>query len=596
MRTLACLALSAFLASCGGGGGGDDADGDATEDAIDDATDASTEEPSGSHTFDDEVRVERGEAYAIHIGPDGEITPDPVLNPLDELPDTAAEAVLASPGWIQEDLARTLWHLEPAQADTLAGFIMAADPLEVDEVAWSIAVTAPQVLSWMLAGNHARLFGENADAIYAMDGLLTYARLVELDDMTTLEVDGETGTYQLDPEMYYWYVVYPRAYMGLPSYFEGNFWRTMFRITTPTAPDIAEAVAAAATIQEAAEAVGYWIQDIMTFGYGTNELQPVEIYQNRFGSCGQYSIITTAAAKTVFIPTASVSARADDHEWNELWDGRWIMWDNSLGDMPSNPNYPYIDWPEIMDDDLYTSGGVFGEVAHVLRYREDGAIFACDQYTGYEQQVTITVRDASGDPVEGARVIARSAESGYHPCTWSYTDHQGAAVFMLGDDLAFGFTSDHPLFGTQPPGGVDPTLWTYEDEAPTEDSVAFGDSYARSLTDAGAPAGDHPLTLDFTVLSTEQRRVNVITEGFDLGDTYPGTFEGGVIDVYLVDQAGYDAFAAGGAFDAYSVHLASEEGSMELTIPAGEDWYVILDNALWPVSTKFVSVQITSGS
>ena len=69
-----------------------------------------------------------------------------------------------------------------------------------------------------------------------------------------------------------------------------------------------------------------------------------------------------------------------------------------------------------------------------------------------------------------------------------------------------------------------------------------------------------------------------------------------MIDVYLVDQAGHDAFLAGGAYDAHAVQLAAGEGSTELTIPSGEDWYVILDNALWPASTKFGSVQITSGS
>jgi len=77
LRTLAYLALTALIASCGGGGGGGGED--AATDAEDDAADAATEEPSGSFTLDEEIRVERGEAFAIHIGPDGAITPDPVL-------------------------------------------------------------------------------------------------------------------------------------------------------------------------------------------------------------------------------------------------------------------------------------------------------------------------------------------------------------------------------------------------------------------------------------------------------------------------------------------------------------------------------------
>jgi hypothetical protein len=446
----------------------------------------------------------------------------------------------------------------------------------------------------MVGRGYAGIFRENAQGVYAVDGSLLYARLVELEDRTTVELDGEMGTFQLDPEMYYYYVVYPRAYFELPMYFDGQFWRSLFQLSTPTAPPIVNAVSTATSVQEAADMVGDWIQAIMTFGYGTNEGQPVEVYQNRFGSCGQYTIITTAAAKTVFIPTAAVTARADDHEWNEFWDERWIMWDNSLGEIGSNPHHPYIDWPHIMDDDLTTSG-VMGEVAHVLRFRSDGNIFACDQYTGYDQQVSITVLDSAGATVEGARVIARSSESGYHPCTWGYTDHHGVVSFMLGDDLQYGFTTDHPVLGMAPTSGVGPVLRTYEGADPVDDFASFSTAQTRSVTDAGPPpAGDISLTLEFQVARTLQHRVNVISEPYDLGHTYPASFDGGVIDVFIVDQAGYEAFYAGSAVSAHSVQLAAEEGTLDLTLPSGQDWYIVLDNALWPVSTKFVSVSATS--
>jgi hypothetical protein len=594
LRGVTWIALATLLGACGGGGG--QGEEDTYEDGETDVEDVEDEESGGSASFADEVRIEPGAAYSIHIDPTGAITPDPVDDPLAGLSATCASAVEAAPAWIREDLARTLWMVDAVGAETLASEILAASELEVDEVAWSIAVTAPEVLEHILSSGHVGLFRENASAIYAVDGMLLYARLVELDEgRTTVELDGEAGTYELDPEMYYWYVVYPRAYIGLPAYFSGNFWRTMFQIDTPYAGSLVDAVATATSVGEAADAVGDWIQGFMTFGYGTNELQPVEIYMAQFGSCGQYSIITTAAAKTVFVPTASASARADDHEWNEFWDGRWIMWDNSLGEIGTNPHYPYIDWPEIMDDDLYSSGGVFGEVAHVLRFREDEFIEACDQYTGYDQEVTVTVRDASGAPVEGARVIARTAESSYHPCTWSYTGHDGAATFMLGDDLQYGFTTDHPLLGEIPPAGVDPVVRTVEGGDPLAEAAAFGTSYPRTLTDAGSPpTGDLSLALTFEVTDTIQHRVNVITEGYDLGHTYPAELEGGLVDVFIVDQAGHDAFWASEVFDAYSVFVASQDGTVDVTLPADRDWYVVLDNAWWPTSTKFVSLSVTT--
>jgi len=141
----------------------------------------------------------------------------------------------------------------------------------------------------------------------------------------------------------------------------------------------------------------------------------------------------------------------------------------------------------------------------------------------------------------------------------------------------------------------------------TEADVRRCQAVRRQIADSGrvAPSLDRVLVEQGYLGAADAERLLAMPlpeekprgiEGYDLGDTYPGTFEGGVIDVYLVDQAGRDAFLAGGAFDAYAVHLAAEEGSAEVTIPSGEDWYVVLDNGLWPVSTKFVSVQITSGS
>ena len=541
------------------------------------------------------LRIEAGQAYQIRIDPAGVVTADPIVVPYDELSASPAAAVDRAPEWVRVQLARTLFQLLDGEAVRLADQIMAAAENQVDEVAWTIAVTHPAILTWILERGDEGLFVENAAGIYEVAGQLGYATLVEQPDgQTTLTLAGENGELQLEPEEYYWYVVYPRAYRELPAYEGGLFWRTHFRQDTTFGSTVIEAVSGATTIQGAADAVGDWIQSFMEFGYGTNDIWPIEIYDAQYGSCGQYSILTTAAAKTALIPTVSVSARADDHEWNELWDGRWIMWDNSLGEIGNNPHYPYIDMPELFDDDTAPNGGVFGEIAHVFRYRGDETIWPSDLYTSY-QQVTVQVTDGWGLPVAGARVTAHSTESGYLPCTWSPTDQDGRASLQLGDDLGYGFSASHALLGAAPSNGQVTTTLTTTSAAPEMfDALIYETVIPRTLIDVGPPPpGDLEVLLSFRVEQTEQQVKNLITEGFELGQTYPQTLTGGLLDVYVVDDLGLAGFEALAPFNAHPIALAANEGAVEWTLAADGAWTVVLDNSWWPAGVKEVAVELT---
>jgi len=549
----------------------------------------------GETVLTETLRIEPGQSYRIRIEPTGVVTADPVFVPYDGLSPGAAEGVDRAPAWVQEPLARTLIQLVDEEAIRLAAQILAAAEAQVDEVAWAIAVTDPAVLHWILERGDEGLFVENAEGVYAVADQLAYATVVEqTDGRTTLELNGENGLFELEPEEYYWYVVYPRAYLELPAYEGGLFWRTHFRQDTTYGSTVIEAVAGATTVQAAADGVGDWIQSFMEFGYGTNDLWPIEIYDVQFGSCGQYSILTTAAAKTALIPTVSVSARADDHEWNELWDGRWIMWDNSLGEIGNNPHYPYIDMPEVFDDDTAANGGVFGEIAHVFRYRGDETIWPSDLYTAYSQ-VYVDVTDGWGLPVAGARVTAHSAESGFHPCFWAPTDQNGRASLPLGDDLGYGFSASHGLLGETPPNGpVASTLWTTGITEENFDVLHYETTIPRTLIDVGwPPPGELEVALTFRVTQTEQRVRNVITEGFELGQTYPETLVGGLLDVYLVDDLALGAMAGQAPYNVHPVALAAPEGEVQWTLATDGAWTVVLDNRWWPAGAKRVEVELT---
>jgi hypothetical protein len=576
------MGIVAWFGACGDKAGNDNGD-------IDGGQNNNTF--THQETLSDEYRVEPGDIFTIQLTTAGQWVPDPVLDPRDDLSDTARNAVEAAPAWVQDDLARTLAQLTTAQANTLAAEILAADSSTVDEIAWSIAATHPNVLAWILDRDHAFMFTENAEGVYAVDGLFQYASLVELGDgRTTLEVTGENGTYQLDPLMYYRHVVYPRAYIDLPAVIDNRFWRTLFRTDTTYGSTAVDSVAGAQNVQAAARLLGEWIQSYMEFGYDSSETWPVRIYFDAYGSCGEYSILTTAAAKTVFIPTLSVAARADDHEWNELWDERWIMWDNSLGEIGNNPHYPYIDMPEIMDVDMPGSA-VFGEVAHVFRFRPDEHVFTTDLYTPMVE-VNLDVTDSLGEPVEGVRIMALSGDASFAPCMYDYTDSSGMVSFLLGDDINYTFEADHPILGdiqrahafadTHAPG-------------PLAASLAFESALPRTLTNTGNPdPGDMLLQVSFTVTRTEQHRFNYLTEPYNLDHSYRIPLDGGVVDLILVDEQSYQALQIGDRFGGTGLFIGQREGTRELRLSSGQNWYLVIDNRMWPNATRWVDIDVTA--
>ncbi len=543
-----------------------------------------------SGNFDDIFIIGGGDHLAIVIGEECTVVEAPA-DPYSLLEDEARAAVDRTPAWIQTDLARTLSSLTATTASALADQINSADEQWLDEVAWSIAVTDAPMLEWIIAAESEALFSENAEAIYAIDSQLDYVAIVDLDDgQSTLELIGENGEFQLDVEMYYWYVVYPRAYFELPRYEGGSFWRTFLVDDDSYGATLLEHVSGAQDLHAAVLGIGEWIQSFMTFGYGTNPLQPLEIYDAQFGSCGQYAVITAAASRAVLVPVASASARADDHEWNEYWDERWIMWDNSLGEIGSNPHYPYIDMPEIFDDDTSGGFGVFGELAHVFRFRPDGNIFASELYTPYKD-VVVGITDSIGEPVEGARVIVGSAEAGNAPCTWSYTDALGEAAFRLGDDLGYRFEASHPILGEQESYGV---VWTNTSDDLYTVDMQFTVPYPRLVQNMGdLPTGGLAVQLDFEVIETEQRRINQMTESYEMGLTHPVILEGGVVDIFVLNASAYQAFVAGSQFDGRSVSLATGGASTVLHAPSdGQPLYLVFDNTLWPTSEKRVRIRL----
>ncbi len=168
------------------------------------------------------------------------------------LTDSALEACALAPAWLRNHLALTLSYLDTGDQDTYAQTILdLADTRAIDELAFTIAATAPEELSMTVGYYGPDVLVENALAIYENDDGVPFADLVDegvpgVDDdyyttvtYTYLDESGNEATWTLPRYYYYWFVVHPKLdmetalfwnpedeYVTLPP--EGLFWRSWF--------------------------------------------------------------------------------------------------------------------------------------------------------------------------------------------------------------------------------------------------------------------------------------------------------------------------------------------------------------------------------
>ena len=163
----------------------------------------------------------------------------------------ARRAIAISPAWLRADLAAKLNSLPSEKQDSLAELILtAADSRFIDEIAFSIAHLSLRELTGQRFD--PRIIAENARLIYEADSLFDYVELIDYgeprrgrDWITTARyrLKGEEGPqehYELPPQVYYWYVVFPKIGREPVVYLDpltgeyassdsgGVFWRDYF--------------------------------------------------------------------------------------------------------------------------------------------------------------------------------------------------------------------------------------------------------------------------------------------------------------------------------------------------------------------------------
>jgi len=374
------------------------------------------------------------------------------------------------------------------EVNAFAGEILQAEPQHRDEIAYCISSTPVEVLRVMFENGDTDLFAVNASEMYELAEKLDYVRLLDTADATVCQLKTANGWMELSRENYYHYVVHPRILFETPARInteywstqrdtalisldewlnhepdnlygdseDHHFWRQFIPMNNTGGRILEERMMEADTYEEAVIRICNFQshsqpEGLMSFGYLTNDLQPMVIYRKAYGSCGEQSILQTALCRAFFIPAYVVGCRGEDHQWNHYLDpesGRWNHWDINYG--ISGVGNVWVSGEGVNHEgktiSTITAFGPDNEVwpvtTSVLVPPGSGYMPEDSGYT-HTARVNISVIDPEGIPVEGAMVLARSHwDNANSVSEFNYTDEAGECTFQLGWEPHGGYTID----------------------------------------------------------------------------------------------------------------------------------------------------------
>jgi len=150
-----------------------------------------------------------------------DLPPDPVVA-------LAYQAIGRAPSWLAVELYDAFARMDTLHQETYAQIILDATDPVVDEIAFVVAHTAPQILQ--SPNFYTGILTENAEDVYAHDALLDYVAVVDYGSSAaggdyystvryrTAADRGDTTEVELPRERYYWDIVHPKITDELPTY------------------------------------------------------------------------------------------------------------------------------------------------------------------------------------------------------------------------------------------------------------------------------------------------------------------------------------------------------------------------------------------
>jgi hypothetical protein len=527
------------------------------------------------------------------------------------LSETAFQAVYKAPEWLQTELASVLAELDTDKQTLWANLILNTQDPYVDEISFCIANSSPQYLNSEYA--LPELFTENAQLLYSIALELPYVEIIDSGNALSggdyysttrywkKDNSGELQQVTVPRELYYWSIVHLKITDEIPAYINpvviennsshnnniappptGKFWRGyLYNLQEGDYPVLRDTLMQCQTLfnrdgtgNDAIRTIQWWINQLMSFT-SNNERphQPVRIITKHIGRCGEYADLTSAVARLALIPCASVLSLSLDHTWNEFWDEYWVAWEPVNG---------YIDNPLVYENGW---GYDFGTVFDI---RSDGLLTpVTNRYSEGVANIVIQVTDANLQPVDGARVIlAILVDSNRFDCE-QYTDNNGIATFVVGEDRNFRARVE-TNFGLFPEiAGTYTQLIT--------NSVA-GETYqyiltipavmpVPALTELPPPADpleDYRFSANFNSDGYYITGLTLFDDIYSLGVRpmhYKYVQSPGEI-AYLVMDSDNILFWQLDSFGSGYNHLGpANSASGIFSIPCGADWYAFIDNS-----------------
>ncbi len=207
-------------------------------------------------------------------------------------------------------------------------------------------------------------------------------------------------------------------------------------------------------MHDAALEVNHWCHERVSYvGSDARTSSPLATILNAEGRCGEESVLAVAAMRTVGIPARQVYtprwAHTDDnHAWVEVWiDGKWSF----LGACEPEPELNMAWFNEPASRAMLMHTLVFGDYRGpedvIRRTHSFTEINVIGNYA-QTQKNTVTVTDADGNAVEGARVefcIYNYAEM--YPAVALTTDSNGQASLHTGKGDMFVWVSREGCYG-----------------------------------------------------------------------------------------------------------------------------------------------------
>ena len=210
------------------------------------------------------------------------------------------------------------------------------------------------------------------------------------------------------------------------------------------------------TMEQAALEVNHWCHEYARYQPSDGRTHsPLQTMSSHIGRCGEESTFTVAALRAVGIPARQVYtprwAHTDDnHAWVEVWiDGRWRF----LGACEPEPvlDMAWFNAPATRGMMMHTFvRGSYDGPEEVVSRNADGVNINVTATYAPVVNTTVTVKDDSGRPVDGAKVTFRVYNyAEYYPIATKTTDDQGRASALSGigdmivwatDGSRYGFT------------------------------------------------------------------------------------------------------------------------------------------------------------